>query len=104
MDVALGIAGTLMILLALDRALRWMERRGWIYYRKRKRTAGVSLGPLFEALHPSHQYVATEQQRQSTVRKDSEDGQDRSPREDQPTVGPDAQIARHTHRAEPPSA
>ncbi|WP_230579941.1 hypothetical protein, partial [Propionibacterium freudenreichii] len=88
----------------LDRALRWMERRGWIYYRKRKRTAGVALGPLFEALHPSHQYVATEQQRQSTVRKDSEDGQDRSPREDQPTVGPDAQIARHTHRAEPPSA
>jgi hypothetical protein len=46
--VTAWIAGTLLILLALDRALLGAERRGWIYYRTRRPVRGVSMAHLNE--------------------------------------------------------
>lgn len=46
--VAAWIAGTLGVLVALDRALLWAERRGWIYYRTRRPVRGVSMAHLNE--------------------------------------------------------
>ena len=39
--IILGIA---VALLLLDRLLLWMERRGWVYWRKTKRHTGPGVG------------------------------------------------------------
>jgi hypothetical protein len=46
--VASWIAGTTVVLFALDRVLLWAERRGWIYYRIHRPVRGASLYHLNE--------------------------------------------------------
>ena len=66
-----------------DRLLLWAERRGWIFYRRRKPTGGAgaaALGPIFDALQPSRTIVVQERRSQATRRKDqgNEDDVDRA--------------------------
>lgn len=70
------IAGGLFL---LDRLLRWMERRGWIYYRIRRGSAGTALGPVLDVFHPTREYTVVEQQRQRVVRVESQNGEDEQP-------------------------
>jgi hypothetical protein len=46
--VASWIAGTIVVLFALDRVLLWAEGRGWIYYRIHRPVRGASLYHLNE--------------------------------------------------------
>ena len=59
LPITLGILLALVILFLLDRLGLWMERRGWIYWRKRrsKGTLGstlLSLQDIFESGKASH--------------------------------------------------
>ena len=48
METTLLIGGGILMigtaLYLLDRLLLWMERRGWVYWRKTKRTTGPGMG------------------------------------------------------------
>ena len=46
MKISLWIAAAGLILFLLDKLFLWMERRGWIYYRKKKPSRS-SLGNAF---------------------------------------------------------
>jgi len=63
----------------LDRLLLAAERRGWIFYRKRKPTSGsasaAAFGPMVELMQPGHKVVVEEQFRQQTVRRTVEGGE-----------------------------
>lgn len=81
MWLALGAVG----ILAVDRACVWAERRGWIYWRTRRRgTMGEIAGPLFEAFSPAHRHVVDERDRQRLEIQQS--GRD-EPDEVSPKVG-----------------
>ena len=52
--------GALLALLAFDRLFLWMERRGWIYYRKKSsspRSVGGAFLEIQSLLEPSKKYV-----------------------------------------------
>ncbi len=61
-----------IVLLVLDRLALAAERRGWIYYRKRKPTSGsasaAAFGATAEFLQPGQQVVVEERLRRQTVR------------------------------------
>ena len=41
----------------------WMERRGWIYWRRRKRDPrGALLGPIDNVFNPAHEHVIEQQE------------------------------------------
>ncbi|MFC9678966.1 hypothetical protein [Streptomyces sp. NPDC056948] len=46
--VAVGVLGAAMVLFLADRALLWMEARGWIYWRKRKGLSAIGADFLQE--------------------------------------------------------
>jgi hypothetical protein len=75
LDAALWIAAIVAALFALDRLLLAMEARGWIYWRKVKRTGaggGYLLGP--DIFDPGKRYL--EEAREEHVLEDEEDGDD----------------------------
>jgi hypothetical protein len=67
-----------VVALVLDRLLLRAERRGWIYYRKRKPTSGAAsaaaFGPMAELFQPGRQVVVEERQRQENARRSTDDG------------------------------
>jgi hypothetical protein len=71
--VGLGVLG--LVVLLLDRLLLWAERRGWIYWRKRKGLSSIGVEFLQEG-DPGAQVVkrAMEQER---VRKNVKPAEDR---------------------------
>jgi hypothetical protein len=75
LDAALWIAAIVAALFALDRLLLAMEARGWIYWRKVKRTGaggGYLLGP--DIFDPGKRYL--EEAREEHVLEDEENGDD----------------------------
>lgn len=48
MRLVLLLAATVLLLRALDRLALWAERRGWIYYRTRRRSPGALGNALLE--------------------------------------------------------
>lgn len=84
LTLLLALAG----LLALDRLLRWMEHRGWIYYRLRKPSSGGALNALAEfqaMLQPNAQQVVIARQERRDERDD-----DGGPDKDKPRPPPPA--------------
>lgn len=58
------LAGVVVLAaVVLDRAFLWMERRGWIFWRKRRASAGAASGAAFEvaALFQPTQHVVVEE-------------------------------------------
>ena len=74
--VLLGIAAAVLVLWLADRVLLWMERREWIYWRRRKGTpsrpglvrASLELQTLLE---PEKRYVLELKKEEKTLEDDS---------------------------------
>lgn len=72
-------AGVAVALLVIDQLALWAERRGWLYWRKRKPgSAGPSGGiltGLIEVFEPGHRHVVEEQEwrRNATTQRQSGD-------------------------------
>jgi hypothetical protein len=69
--------------LVAHRLLLWMERRGWIYYRRKDRPSmgAAALFGLNEVFHPQAQHTVVEQQQQDTrgARRAAPDEPEESP-------------------------
>lgn len=78
MSAAVWIALTVLIAVLADRAGLYAERRGWIYWRKRKPEGAASgvFGEFQTLLSPSYRHVAEEQQRQRASRDEQGTGTD----------------------------
>ena len=64
-DMRLLVAAVAVIaaLTAVDQLFLWMERRGWIYWRRRKRDPrGALLGPIDNVFNPAHEHVVEQQE------------------------------------------
>lgn len=81
--MVIWIAVAILVLVAADRLLLAAERRGWIYYRKRKPTSGsasaAAFGPMAEILQPGRKVVVEEAQRQRTMRRTDRGGEGTDP-------------------------
>ncbi len=71
---ALALGATL-----LDRVALWAERRGWIYWRKRKPEVDGgaitgAFGEIQSVLSPSHRHVVDEQRIKQSLRHDTATG------------------------------
>ena len=50
-------------LAAVDQLFLWMERRGWIYWRRSKRDPrGALLGPIDNVFNPAYEHVVEQQE------------------------------------------
>lgn len=75
LDIALGIAGGAIALLAIDRLFLWMETRGWIYWRKAKpKSSGGDVRTGFGSTDPGTRHL--EEARREHVTEDEDDGDD----------------------------
>jgi hypothetical protein len=75
MDIALLVVLGAAALFALDRLFLWMERRGWVYWRKSKRRGGggdVLTG--FGFMDPGTQHL--DEARREHVIAEKDDGDD----------------------------
>lgn len=71
--VAVAIA---LCLYGLHRLALWAERRGWLYYKNKKRPPGVGLGLLAPIYNPALQHVIEEGQSQRVRGEQDESGAD----------------------------
>ena len=63
-----GIALVLTIVAAVTHfSLRWMARRGWVYYRSEDQPRPSSLGLIEEIYQPAIEHVIDEEARERTV-------------------------------------
>lgn len=73
-------------LVIIDRLLLAAERRGWVYYRKRKPVSGAAtamLAPVAEVLQPGRQVVVEQTVRERTLRRTDEASDPADPTPDQ---------------------
>lgn len=65
------IIGAIVMLIALDRMLLWMEAREWIYWRKRKPKGGGGIAAGLTAMHqlvePDVQHVIEDREQRRTA-------------------------------------
>ena len=81
LETAAWIAGIVVGLYLLDRAGLWMERRGWIYYRK-SRGMTTRAGNAFLELHSM-----LEPEKKHVVEMKKEEKKTQIPSGDPPTTG-----------------
>ncbi|MFI6431517.1 DUF6191 domain-containing protein [Rhodococcus oryzae] len=79
MNAAVAIAALVAACLALDQVGLWAERRGWIYWRKRRPPVDGgavtgAFGEIQSLLSPSHRHVVDEQRTQKSLRHDASSG------------------------------
>lgn len=83
MGAAMGIFGWVAAAVAafflLDRLLLWLERRGWIYWRKRQAGIGAAstaglMGELHTLFGPGNRHVVEEKERRLLLRDDAGSG------------------------------
>ncbi|MGV9664735.1 hypothetical protein [Nocardia niigatensis] len=82
MHWAIGVAGLVVAVAVIDRIAVWAERRGWIYWRHRPKTAGVGsgmLGQVESLLSPSYRHVVEETRSRQMLRLDQAVGEDDDP-------------------------
>jgi hypothetical protein len=73
-ETALWTLGIVAGLLVLDRLFRWLESRGWIYYRKNKPGRGASTYHLLEwnaAFDPTMRQVLEERIKEEREEEES---------------------------------
>jgi hypothetical protein len=93
----LWIVGTVVGLFVLDRALLWMESRGWIYYRRTRPGRGAATYHLLEwnaVLDPTMRQVQEERIRERREEEESgappagdHPGEEAEPKPDPSTEG-----------------
>ena len=74
--VGLVVVGAVSALYGLHRTALWMERRGWLYYKHRKRPPGVGLGLLAPIYNPALEHVVEEGASERVRRSEDESGAD----------------------------
>ena len=63
MHLLVTAVAAIATLAAVDQLLLWMERRGWIYWRRGKRDpCGALLGPIDNVFNPAHEHVIEQQE------------------------------------------
>ena len=63
MHLLVTAVAVIAALAAVDQLFLWMERRGWIYWRHRKRDPrGALLGPIDNVFNPAHEHVVEQQE------------------------------------------
>ena len=62
MRLLVAAVAVIAALAAVDQLFLWM-RRGWIYWRRRKRDPrGALLGPIDDVFNPAHEHVVEQQE------------------------------------------
>ena len=63
MHLLVTAVAAIAALAAVDQLFLWMERRGWIYSRHRKRDPrGALPGPIDNVFNPAHEHVIEQQE------------------------------------------
>ena len=63
MLVLTAAVAAIAALAAVDQLFLWMERRGWLYWRRRKPDPrGAVLGPIDNVFNPAHEHVVEQQE------------------------------------------
>ena len=63
MRLLVAAVAAIAALAAVDQLFLWMERRGWLYWRRRKRDPrGALLGPIDNVFNPAHEHVVEQQE------------------------------------------
>ena len=68
MRLLVAAVAAIAALAAVDQLFLWMERRGWIYWRRRKPDPrGAVLGPIDNVFNPAHEHVVEQQETQGRL-------------------------------------
>ena len=68
MRLLVAVLVLMTALAAVDQFFLWMERRGWIYWRRRKPDPrGAVLGPIDNVFNPAHEHVTQQQETQERL-------------------------------------
>ena len=68
MRLLVAAVAVIAALAAVDQLFLWMERRGWIYWRRRKPDPrGALLGPIDDVFNPAHEHVVEQQETQERL-------------------------------------
>ena len=68
MRLLVAAVAVIAALAAVDQLFLWMERCGWIYWRRRKRDPrGALLGPIDTVFNPAHEHVVEQQETQERL-------------------------------------
>ena len=68
MRLLVAAVAVIAALTAVDQLFLWMERRGWIYWRRRKPDPrGAVLGPIDNVFNPAHEHVVEQQETQERL-------------------------------------
>ena len=68
MRLVVTAVAAIAALAAVDQLFLWMERRGWIYWRRRKHDPrGALLGPIDNVFNPAHEHVTQQQETQERL-------------------------------------
>ena len=63
MHLLVTAVAAIAALAAVDQLFLWMERRGWLYWRRRKPDPrGAVLGPIDNVFNPAHEHVVEQQE------------------------------------------
>ena len=68
MHLLVTAVAAIAALAAVDQLFLWMERHGWIYWRRRKPDPrGAVLGPIDNVFNPAHEHVTQQQETQERL-------------------------------------
>ena len=68
MRLLVAAVAVIAALAAVDQLFLWMERRGWIYWRRRRPDPrGAVLGPIDNVFNPAHEHVVEQQETQERL-------------------------------------
>lgn len=68
MRLLVAAVAVIAALAAVDQLFLWMERRGWIYWRRRKRDPrDALLGRIDNVFNPAHEHVVEQQETQERL-------------------------------------
>ena len=64
MRLLVAVLVLMAALASVDQLFLWMERRGWIYYWRRRKPdpRGAVLGPIDNVFNPAHEHVIEQQE------------------------------------------